>query len=414
MSTTEGPETGAAKGSELPENIPAAPATDAASGLPVEVDQAALAQKVDALFSEKDDVEILARSEEAKLEARTGGRAKSALEEAASKRLAEIGTKKAKKVDQAPEAQAQAEAQRRAAVSSALSTPDRVSDFVERNSKALGIVLAAAAVLLVAFGGYSYASEKKREQASTELGQALSALDARIVTPEQAKNKSPQDANPGDGPTYGTLDERAEAALVKLESVQKNFPGTGPGYLAELTRASVLAQQGKFDEALAAYKSAKATPLGKADLEISLRAAEGIGAAHEAIALRHPEKKVASLEAAIGAYKELIDSGALGFAELGQYHTARVYEQQGDLEKAKGLYHALLTKLTRPAEDRPLGTYLEAVVTVRLQAIDPSFQPPRAPPMGGESKMDERQIKKLLEELKKNPGKGGPVEDAEH
>jgi hypothetical protein len=34
--------------------------------------------------------------------------------------------------------------------------------------------------------------------------------------------------------------------------------------------------------------------------------------------------------------------------------------------------------------------------------------------MGGTSKLDEAQIKKLLEELKKNPGKGGPVEGTGH
>lgn len=401
MNDTEGTEqeTKSQETGEATENV-AAPAPAAAV-----VDQAALAQKVDALLGEKDDLELLARAEEAKLEARTGGRGKSALEEAAAKRLAEIGTKKPKKPAEAEAT----EAARRAAVSSALATPDRMSDFVAKHRKTLGMVAGALAVGLAIAGGISYASEKKRERASAELAQAFSALEARIVTPEQAKLKTEDDPS-NEGPTYGSTSERAEAAIGKLESVEKNHRGTGAAFIAELTRASVLAEQGKYTEALAVYESVKKTPLGKADVEISLRAAEGIGAAHEALALRSPEKKKEELEAALASYKELIDSDSLGFAELGQYHTARVYEQQGETEKAKELYRAVYKKVTKPSEERPLGTYLEAVLTMRLQAIDPTFEVPRQPAMGGSSKLDEAQIKKLLEELKKNPGKGGPVE----
>lgn len=373
------------------------------------VDQAALAQKVDALLGEKDDLELLARAEEAKLEARTGGRGKAALEEAATKRLAEIGTKKPKK----PAEVEATEAARRAAVSSALATPDRMSDFVTKHRKTLGMVAGAVVVGLAIVGGFSYAAEKKRERASAELAQAFTALDARIVTPEQAKLKT-EDDPASDGPTYGSADERAEAAIAKLETVEKGFAGSGAAFIAELTRASVLAEQGKYSEALAVYQSVKKTPLGKADIEISLRAAEGIGAAHEALALRTPEKRKEELEAALASYKELIDSDALGFAELGQYHTARVFEQQGETEKAKELYHAVYKKVTKPSEERPLGTYLEAVLTMRLHAIDPTFEVPRQKAVGGSSQLDEAQIKKLLEELKKNPGKGGPVEGAEH
>jgi len=402
VSTTEGNEH-----EKTPADESVAPAADAVST--VDADQAALAQKVDALLGEKDDLEILARQEEAKLEARTGGRGKQALEDAANKRLAEIGTKKAKR----PEAQAAPEV-RRAAVSSALSTPDRVSDFLTRNRKAIGSVAGAAVVGLAILGGYAYAAEKKREHASSELAQAFAAIDARIVTPEQAKNKTKDDDVRDDGPTYGSAEERAEAALAKLDSIAKNFPRTGPAYIAAFTRATVLSEQGKFDDALAAFKQVKESPLGKADLEVSLRSSEGMGAVHEALALRNADRKKAELEAALVSYKELIDSDALGFAELGQYHTARVYEQQGEVEKAKELYHALVKKLTKPAEEHPLHTYLEAVVTVRLQAVEPGYEPPRMPSMGGESKLDEAQIKKMLEELKKNPGKGGPVGGEQH
>ncbi len=369
-----------------------------------EVDQAALARKVDALLGEQDDVEVLARSEEAKLEARTGGRGKAALEEAASRRLAEIGTKKVK-----TKSEASADTARRAAASSALSTPARLSEFVAKHRAALGAVLAASVLGLAALGGYAYAAEKAREEAGVELGQALTALDARIVTPEEAKAKRPEADPQDDGPTYGTASERAEAALTKLEAVEKHHPGTGAAFLAELTRASVLSSEGKYDEALAVFDAVRKTPLGRADLEVSLRAAEGIGIAHEGLAFRKPEKQREELDLAMAAYKELVDSNALGFAELGQYHTGRVHEQRGESDKAKEVYHALYTKLTKPAEDHPLGTYLEAVVTLRLQTVDPTFAPPRSPAMGGSSKVDEAQIKRLIEQMKKNPGKGGPV-----
>jgi tetratricopeptide (TPR) repeat protein len=396
-----------------------ADANAAPAGAPaaaVVVDQAALAQKVDALLGEADQLEELARQEEAKLEARTGGRGKSALEEAAAKRLAEIGSnnaaKKAKKAQSQESAEAGAPqgARRQQQVSAALDTPDRWADFVQKNRKNLTTLGGVVALGLAAFGGFAYYGDQKRARASEELAQAYAALDARIVTPEQAKAK-PADEEVSDGPTYGSADERAEAAIAKFESVEKSHAGTGAAYLAELTRASVLASQGKYEEALKVYESVRKTPLGKADVEISLRAAEGMGAAHEGLAFRNPDRKKAELEAALASYKQLIDSDALGFAELGQYHTARVYEQQGEVEKAKELYRALHKKLTKPAEERPLGSYLEAVVTLRLQAVDPSFEPPRNPSMGGSSQLDEAQIKKLLEELKKKQGAGGPVGD---
>ena len=419
MSTNETNETNESTSPANAEASTEASAPAAAPASPVVVDQAALAQKVNALLGEADQLEELARAEEAKLEARTGGRGKNALEEAASKRLAEIGSnsaaKKAKKAQsqEGAEAGAPQAARRQQQVSAALDTPDRWADFVQKNRKNLTTLGGVVALGLAAFGGYAYYGDQKRARASEELAQAYAALEARIVTPEQAKAKSGEE-EVSDGPTYGSADERAEAAVAKLESVEKHHAGTGAAYLAELTRASVLSSQGKYEEALKVFESVKKTPLGKADVEISLRAAEGMGAAHEGLAFRNADRKKAELEAALVSYKELIDSDALGFAELGQYHTARVFEQQGEIEKAKELYHALHKKLTKPAEERPLGSYLEAVVTLRLQAVDPSFEPPRSPAMGGSSQLDEAQIKKLLEELKKKQGAGSPVGDEQH
>jgi hypothetical protein len=420
VSTNETNETNESTSPATAEANAEASASAAAPASPTVVDQAALAQKVEALLGETDQLEQLARQEEAKLEARTGGRGKNALEEAASKRLAEIGSnnaaKKAKKAQSQggeEEGAAPQVARRPQQISAALDTPDRWADFVQKNKKNLATLGGVVTLSLAIFGGYAYYGDQKRARASEELAQAYAALDARIVTPEQAKAKGAEE-EVSDGPTYGSADERAEAALTKFESVEKNHAGTGAAYLAELTRASVLATQGKYEEAIKVFESVRKTPLGKADLEINLRAAEGIGAAHEGLAFRNPDRKKAELDAALASYKELIDSDTLGFAELGQYHTARVYEQQGDVEKAKELYHALHKKLTKPAEDRPLGTYLEAVVTMRLQAVDPSFQPPRNPAMGGTSQLDDAQIKKLLDELKKKQGAGGPAGGEQH
>jgi hypothetical protein len=92
------------------------------------------------------------------------------------------------------------------------------------------------------------------------------------------------------------------------------------------------------------------------------------------------------------------------------YHQARVYETKGDKDKAKELLKTLHERLNKPGENQPFP-YLKDVADDRLRALDPTALPPKpAGQMGGPggNRMSEEQMKKLIEQLKKQGGGGDP------
>jgi hypothetical protein len=116
----------------------------------------------------------------------------------------------------------------------------------------------------------------------------------------------------------------------------------------------------------------------------------------------------------VTTFKELENSvDVLGFKELGMYHQARVLELRnggGDKEKAKELLKTVHERINKPGENYPFP-YLKDVADDRLRALDPAALPPKpASQMGGPggNKMSEEQMRKLIEQLKKQQGGGAP------
>ena len=92
------------------------------------------------------------------------------------------------------------------------------------------------------------------------------------------------------------------------------------------------------------------------------------------------------------------------------YHQARVLEAKGDKDKAKELLKTVHERINKPGENYPFP-YLKEVADDRLRALDPAALPPKQQgQMGGPggNKMSEEQIKKLIEQLKKNGGGAPP------
>jgi len=351
----------------------------------------AIARRV-AVLGEEDELEKLARIEEQKLAERRAkmkrGK-KGGLEAAASKRLAKIAEK----------------AQPKRMVATAVDGADpllqqtaKLSSWAKKNQKGVTAVVVAGLVGLAGFAGYNHFQTKKEADASVELSKAVADQRGRIGDPDKEDETSgPRDTRP----VFKTADDRREAALKKFRDVESRFPGTGAAILARLSEGSLLLDARKADEAIVAYNDVKASALSQADAEVRGRALEGLGFAHE---------MKGNLDDAAKTFRELENTvDVLGFKELAMYHQARVFEAKGDKDKAKELLKTVHERINKPGENYPFP-YLKEVADDRLRAIDPTALPPKpSGAMGGPggSKMNDEQLKKLIEQLKKQQGGGG-------
>src|SRR5262249_53177694 len=160
---------------------------------------------------------------------------------------------------------------------------------------------------------------------------------------------------------------------------------------------SLLLDARDADGAIRAYSDARGSALAANDAEVRGRALEGLGFAYEMKG--NPDE-------AIKSFRELENTvDVLGFKELGMYHQARVYEAKGDKEKAKELLKTLHERINKPGETLPFP-YLKDVADDRLRALDPTALPPK--PQGqmgpGGGRMNEEQIRKLIEQMKRQQG----------
>jgi hypothetical protein len=368
-----------------------------------EVDDAspeAIARRVAAL-GEEDETEKIARAEEQKLAERRAkmkrGK-KGGLEAAASKRLARIAEK----------------AQPKKMIATAVDGADpllhqtaALSKWAKKNQTSVGSVVLAAVVAVAGVGGYNSWQQKKEADASAELSKAVADERGRIGDPDKEKdddatatNNGPKDTRP----LFKTADERRDSALKKFRDVESRFPNTGAAILARLSEGSLLLDARQPDPAIIAFNDVKSSALGTVDAEVRGRALEGLGFAYE---------RKGNLDEAVKTFKDLEATvDVLGFKELAMYHQARVLEARnsaGDKDKAKELLKTVHERINKPGENYPFP-YLKEVADDRLRALDPSALPPKQNnQMGGPggNKMNEEQIKKLIEQLKKQGG-GAP------
>jgi hypothetical protein len=357
----------------------------------------AIARRVAALGDE-DESAKLERAEELKLAERRAkmkrGK-KGGLEAAASKRLAKIAEK----------------ATPRKMIATAVDGADpllnqtaKLSSWAKKNQKSVGTVVLVAGLAAAAVLGYDAWQQKKESDASAELSKAVADERGRIGDPDKEDEATPSGAK-DTRPLFKTPEDRRDSALKKFRDIETRFPGTGAAILSRLSEGSLLLDAKKSDEAIAAFSDVKASALGQADAEVRGRALEGLGFAYE---------QKGALDQAVTTFKELENTvDVLGFKELGMYHQARVLELRnggGDKEKAKELLKTVHERINKPGENYPFP-YLKDVADDRLRALDPAALPPKpASQMGGPggNKMSEEQMRKLIEQLKKQQGGGAP------
>ncbi|MGA2448202.1 MAG: hypothetical protein ABTD50_05980 [Polyangiaceae bacterium] len=374
----------------------------------------AIAARIDSIGSET-EADRIARIEEKKLLARKqkarAAAGKTALELAASKRLARIGEVEVKRptvsTDWAP--------------AGGDSLAERVAKFVRwtrTHQTQVGWGVVAALVCLGGVLGWTYWRDQRDAAASSALARALACEHGHI------SNKDADDDDHPSAelyPTYASAGERRSAALSKYREVEAQFAGTGAAYIARLAEGGLLLDQGDPKGALAAFVDIKGSPLARADSQVQGRALEGIGFAHEALAEAAPAgaERDRETELAMAAFKELAQSSSDEQKALGAYHQARLLQAKGDTVKAIELLKGVHERVIQPSEGHAYA-YLQFVVDDRLRDLDPTALPPeprsapgsRQGPPGLPPGVDpnDPNVQRILQQMREQQSKhGGPA-----
>ena len=174
-------------------------------------------------------------------------------------------------------------------------------------------------------------------------------------------------------------------------------PGTAAAILARLGEAGVLLDQGKWDDAAAAYRDVKQSPLAAADPDVRGRAMEGVGFALEGKGDR---------DAALKAFAEIESAQVKGFIELSLYHQARLLAKKGEKEKAVELIKKAEERL-KTASGEAAPTFVKGMLGELHRKVDPASAPKQISvgdgPGRGKPQMTKEDIDKLLQQLPKAP-----------
>jgi tetratricopeptide (TPR) repeat protein len=248
--------------------------------------------------------------------------------------------------------------------------PPVQDEFVSGVNRALGALkpyagrLAVAAgamlVVLIAVSVYRWWGARNDRTATALLARALEVYEQPVMSPEEAKIL--QSLDEADRPiTHPTAKARAEAALVHLDKLKRQYGGRAVAEGARLFHAGVLFDAEKFDEAAATYRAVAASDAPEAT---RVRAREGLAYALEAKAIAQTDAatRQAGLEAALAAFAELQPREDGPDRDRALYHQARVLQSLGRNDEAVALYKQTL--------DAAPETPLRDTITERLAALD--------------------------------------------
>jgi hypothetical protein len=360
----------------------------------------AIAARVDRIGAET-EADRIAREEENKLLQRRKQK-KTALEEAASKRLAKIGEATVKRPTVALPSDPLGD---RAAV---------FSKWLQRNRGTFAGLVGIVVIGVGAAAGWWYWQEQRSGEASVLLGQAFAAEHGRLASKDDDEDEKWAAARQL-FPSFKTAAEQREAALAKYRRLETTYAGTGAAIVSRLSEAALLLDGGDAAGARAAYEEVASSTLAKADPEVRGRALEGRGFADELLGDGDPDHRDKHLDAAMADYRALEVVGVDGFKELGLYHQARIAIAKADQSKAIELLKDV-NKRVEDSADNQVFVYLKFRAEDRLRELDPSAVPPKMPaaPGGGGSPgggpdMSDPKIQELIRQLqqKAQPGGGG-------
>ena len=123
--------------------------------------------------------------------------------------------------------------------------------WYEDNSKTVGFIGIAAALVLVAVMGTMAFRQMNAGKASSALAEALTVAEAPVMPPAPAEAGKLPVQRPG---TFPTDRARLEAALPKLLAVAEAYPGSDAGIMARYRAAAALVAIGRVQEGIQRYK----------------------------------------------------------------------------------------------------------------------------------------------------------------
>ncbi len=353
-----------------------------------------IAKRVAAL-DEGDELERLAREEEAKLAERRqkrGGK-KQGLESAASKRLARIG-EKAKPKRVVPDAVEAADP--------LIERTQQLGAWARKNKNLFQGLIVAGVLVAAGVFVWIYLDHKKSSEASVALAQAVADERGEIGDPDK------DDEGVHDKvPIFRTADDRREAALGKYREVAAKYHGTGAAWLARLGEGALLLDKRDADGAIAAFQEVSDSSLARADAEVRGRALENLGFAYELRAELHPDERDKNLDLALAQYKLLESTDVLGFKQMAPYHEARCYYQKGDKAKAIELLKGLREELMKSV-DNHIFMALREVTDDWLRQLNPGSIPAKGSRIGAGGQLSPELLEKLSPEVRQRLNLGNP------
>ena len=235
----------------------------------------------------------------------------------------------------------------------------RVTSLSDHIQPHLKKIIAAVVVIIAVLGVMEfikYQHDNKAKEATEAYASALKIVDAQIVG---ADDVDPNEDSPVPVLIYPSEEERRTAALSSLSAVAGGDMAMTT--LANLRMAKLLLDEGKYDEAIAAYKKFAAGP---APEPLRMSALEGVGYSLEAKAMSNedPAARQSGLEAALVAFTELQPAAGAPMRDSSLYHQGRILVALGKNDEGIAKFKELLSEMP----DSKLATAVEA----RLASLD--------------------------------------------
>ncbi len=248
------------------------------------------------------------------------------------------------------------------------------ADWAAQNRQIATGLAALVIVVVAGWLGWSWWTASQAASAGELLSEALEISSAEIVSPDaEAADDEGDDEGDGeddsaaddeqDAPTFESVADRNEAALVAYRRVSSEYPSAAAAAWARLGEGRILLAQGENEDARTAYQAA--FDASNEEPVVAWQALEGLGASYEA---------ESDWEHATAAYERLASLHDHAYENVANYHLARMRVARGETSEALSAFRELVDALQDANEEggEPEFPYVLAQADERLRELDPS------------------------------------------